>query len=78
MVSIVNKSATQNVSVANAHARLDPVNYAIVDLRGQHVSMNHLARCVWCGFLIKFCSSSKKEKCAIDYKLDCISSNYFA
>ncbi|XP_065940586.1 receptor-type tyrosine-protein phosphatase epsilon isoform X9 [Magallana gigas] len=36
MVSIVNKSATQNVSVANAHARLDPVNYAIVDLRGQH------------------------------------------
>lgn len=61
MVSIVNKSVTQNVSVANAHARLDPVNYAIVDLRGQHVSMNHLARCGWCGFLINSAVAVKRK-----------------
>lgn len=61
MVSIVNKSATQNVSVANAYGRLGPVNYAIVDLRGQHVSMKHLARCVWCGFLINSAVAVKRK-----------------
>lgn len=50
MVSIVNRTATQNVSVANAYGRQAPVNYVPVDLRDPHVSMKH--GCGWCGFLI--------------------------
>lgn len=61
MVSIVNKTATQNVSAANAHGRLGPVNYARVDLRDPHVSMKHLAMCAWCGFLMHSAVAVKRK-----------------